>query len=85
MDNPRIGSELNIGHRDPGREDVSNRKNMLDTLINRIKGISPLFLFTVVVPTLVAILYFGFFASDVYISESRFVVRSPDKPALSMW
>ena len=42
-----------------------------------------LFLLTVVVPTALAILYFGLFASDVYISESRFVVRSPDKPAAS--
>lgn len=42
-----------------------------------------LFLLTVVVPTLTAILYFGFIASDVYISESKFVVRSPDKPAVS--
>ncbi len=32
---------------------------------------------TVVVPTCVAILYFGLIASDVYISESRFLVRSP--------
>lgn len=42
-----------------------------------------LFLLTVVVPTALAILYFGLFASDVYVSESRFVVRSPDKPAAS--
>jgi BexC/CtrB/KpsE family polysaccharide export inner-membrane protein len=28
-------------------------------------------------------LYYGFLASDVYISESRFVVRSPEKPAAS--
>jgi capsular polysaccharide transport system permease protein len=42
-----------------------------------------LFLLTVVLPTLLAILYFGFFASDVYISEAKFVVRSPDKPATS--
>lgn len=40
-----------------------------------------LFLLTVIIPTLLAILYFGLFASDVYISESRFVVRSPEKPA----
>ena len=32
---------------------------------------------TVIVPTCIAILYYGFFASDVYISESRFLVRSP--------
>jgi capsular polysaccharide transport system permease protein len=45
--------------------------------------IDRLFLLTVVVPTALAILYFGLFASDVYVSESRFVVRSPDKPAAS--
>ena len=38
----------------------------------------PLFLFVVVIPTALSMLYFGIFASDVYISESQFVVRSPD-------
>lgn len=38
-----------------------------------------LFLLAVVLPTLLAILYFGFFASDIYVSESQFVIRSPDK------
>jgi BexC/CtrB/KpsE family polysaccharide export inner-membrane protein len=42
-----------------------------------------LFWLTVLLPTLLAGLYFSFIASDVYISESRFVVRSPDKPARS--
>jgi capsular polysaccharide transport system permease protein len=42
-----------------------------------------LFVGTVVVPTAIAIAYFGFLASDVYVSESKFVVRSPDKPAAS--
>lgn len=37
-----------------------------------------LFLATVVAPTLLAVAYFGFLASDVYISESRFVVKSPE-------
>jgi len=32
---------------------------------------------TVVIPTLIAIVYYGFIASDVYVSESRFLVRSP--------
>lgn len=40
-----------------------------------------LLLMTVVIPTLVAVIYYGFLASDVYISQSEFVVRSPDKPA----
>src|SRR5580658_803171 len=34
-------------------------------------------LLTVIAPTCIAILYYGFFASDVFISESRFLVRSP--------
>ena len=46
-------------------------------------GANWLFLLTVLLPTALAILYFGLFASDVYVSESRFVVRSPDKPASS--
>lgn len=40
-----------------------------------------LFASIVVFPTLLAILYFGLFASDVYVSESRIVVRAPDKTA----
>jgi capsular polysaccharide transport system permease protein len=44
---------------------------------------SPLFLLAVVIPTVIAVLYFGVFASDVYVSESSFVVRSPDKPSAS--
>jgi len=42
-----------------------------------------LLLLTVVIPTALSILYFGSFASGVYVSESRFVVRSPDKPSVS--
>jgi capsular polysaccharide transport system permease protein len=38
------------------------------------------FVLTVLAPTCAAILYYGFFASDVYISESRFLVRSPQHP-----
>lgn len=39
-----------------------------------------IFLFTVALPTVAASLYFGFWASDIYVSESRFVVRSPSRP-----
>jgi capsular polysaccharide transport system permease protein len=34
---------------------------------------------TVIVPTLLSAIYYGLIASDVYISESRFVVRSPQR------
>jgi capsular polysaccharide transport system permease protein len=42
--------------------------------------INRLFLVTVALPTLIAAIYFGLIASDIYISESRFMVRSPQKP-----
>jgi capsular polysaccharide transport system permease protein len=40
-----------------------------------------LFLAVVVLPTLSATIYYTFFATDIYFSESKFVVRSPDRPA----
>ena len=48
-------------------------------LKQRLLGINRLFLFTVFFPTTFAIIYFSFFASDIYISESHFVIRSPQK------
>ena len=42
-----------------------------------------LFILAVVIPVTLATLYFGFLASDVYVSESRFVIRSPQKPAMT--
>ena len=38
-----------------------------------------LFTACVAIPTLLSILYFGLLASDIYVSESRYVVRSPNK------
>jgi capsular polysaccharide transport system permease protein len=40
-----------------------------------------IFVLTVLLPTLGAVIYYGLIASDVYTSESRFIVRSPQKPA----
>jgi capsular polysaccharide transport system permease protein len=42
-----------------------------------------LFVLMVVVPTLGAIVYYGLIASDVYVSESRFLVRNPQHQAPS--
>ena len=38
----------------------------------------------VIVPSLLATVYFGLIASDIYVSESRFVIKSPDRKAGSM-
>ena len=42
--------------------------------------INKLFLFLVVIPTLASSLYFGLIASDVYISQSKFVIYNPQTP-----
>lgn len=52
----------------------------LKSYVNKI-GMS--FWIVVIIPFLIACLYYGVFASDVYVSQSRFVVRNPDKPASS--
>lgn len=54
----------------------------------KLKSVTTLFqnrllLITTIIPTVLAILYFGLIASDVYISESRFVVRSPERQSTS--
>ena len=57
--------------------------SLFGRLRSRVLGFGWIFIATVIVPTLCAILYFGFFASDVYISEAKFVVRSPEKTSTS--
>jgi capsular polysaccharide transport system permease protein len=52
---------------------------MLNTSALKFKVANRLFLVTVILPVIFAVLYFGFIATPVYISESRFVVRSPEK------
>lgn len=42
-----------------------------------------LFIVTVFLPTLLAIVFYGFIASDRYISESQFVIKSPQKGVTS--
>jgi capsular polysaccharide transport system permease protein len=56
---------------------------MFNTAKLKTKGKDRLFILTVLVPVVISTLYFGFFASDVYVSESHFVIRSPQKPAAS--
>ena len=38
-----------------------------------------LFWLTVVLPTAISLVYFGWIASDIFISESRFVIRTPQR------
>ncbi len=81
MDSPRIGSEVDAGYRRATEEGAARPLSFADAAFARIRKLGPLFWITVVIPTTIATLYFGLLASDVYVSESRFVVRSPDKPS----
>ena len=42
-----------------------------------------LFVYLVLIPTLFSVIYFSFIASDIYVSESRFIVRSPSKDSIA--
>ncbi len=46
---------------------------------SKMRRVNWILVCTLIVPTTLAILYYGLLASDVYISESRFVVRNPDR------
>ena len=54
-----------------------NNKNKFQWL----QKIKPMFWVVVAVPTLLSSIYYGFIASDIYVSESQFVVRSPKNAA----
>ena len=67
------------GRHSGGVSNISRFQNFSAML--RERGIDPLFALIVALPTLIAIIYFGFLATPVYVSESQFVVKSPDKAA----
>lgn len=56
---------------------LANSAGLLERAWEKLRNwLSPLFLLTVLVPTGVAVVYYSFIASDIYISESRYVVRT---------
>lgn len=71
---PSFQEDDSITPDNPGR-------SLLSKAVAWLRELGLLFVFTVVVPTSLAAFYFIFIASDVYISESRFVVRAPERPS----
>jgi len=62
------------------------RKRSQSTARELLRRIDALFLVAVVLPSSLAVAYYGLLASDVYVSESRFVLRSANRnpaPGLS--
>jgi capsular polysaccharide transport system permease protein len=51
----------------------------LQRVVQRVRKMNTLFLLTVALPVTLATIYYGFIASDIYVSESRFVVRSQQR------
>jgi capsular polysaccharide transport system permease protein len=81
MDKARTGSDLDPDVRQFADVGSGGEQRGIARSLGYFRHLDRIFLFAVIIPTILATLYFGVFASDVYISESRFVVRSPDKPA----
>jgi len=77
----RIANEASPAIEGQAKEQPSVRDRQWPAgLASLFRRLDRLFWLTVAAPTAIAILYFGLVASDIYISESRFVVRSPEKP-----
>lgn len=66
---------------DPHSPPLAPPARMFVALARKLRDLGPLFWFVVIFPTALSVVYYGILVSDVYISESRFVVRSPDRPA----
>lgn len=66
---------MNIEHTTLVENPQVNHRSRFHNWIDKRKW----FLVFVILPTLMAGFYYGFIASDIYISESRFVVKSPDQ------
>lgn len=69
MSNTEIGSDVSSVRYGVAKKGV----------VARFKNIDRIFAITVLLPTIVATVYYGLIASDVYVSESRFIVRSAEK------
>lgn len=66
---------MNVNPSFPVETEVPTRQSSLARWVKKRRW----FLVTVVLPTLLAAIYYGLIASNIYVSESRFVVKSPDQ------
>jgi capsular polysaccharide transport system permease protein len=64
-------------------EATTKKKSIGERIGGKLSSSKVILWCTILVPTLLAAVYYGLIASDVYISESRFVVRSPQRPQQS--
>lgn len=69
-------------HHDPELPRQASTLSKVDTLKATLKRWRSFALF-VVVPTLLATIYYGLIAADIYVSESRFVIKAPERSQTS--
>jgi capsular polysaccharide transport system permease protein len=66
---------MNVNQSFPSETDASAKRLALAYWVKKRRW----FLLAVVLPTLLTALYYGLIASDIYVSESRFIIKSPDQ------
>lgn len=71
---------MNVNPSFPAEAKVAAQRSVLWQWIHKRRW----FLLMVALPTLLAALYYGLMASDIYVSESRFVIKSPDQKRSQM-
>lgn len=71
---------MNVNPSFPVEAETPDRQSALSAWLKKRRW----FLLLVILPTLLAALYYGLFASDIYVSESRFVIKSPDQKRSQM-
>ncbi len=66
----------------PEKYQAESPRHAWSLLFDYLKG-RPSFSIIVVIPTMLAVLYFGLMASNVYVTESTFVLHSVSRPSAS--
>lgn len=71
---------MNVERPFPIEADISIHRSAFSQWLKKRRW----FVLLVVVPTLLAVVFYGLIASDIYASESRFVIKSPDQKRSQM-
>lgn len=75
----RSAPKSSINANSPSASKMSSVASFFSNIPGRIRRMEPLLLICVAIPTLLSAIYFTIFAADVYVSQSTFLVRTPNK------
>jgi capsular polysaccharide transport system permease protein len=71
---------INVDHSFPAQAEAANHRSRISEWLKKRRW----FILSVIAPTILAAVYYGAIASDVYVSESHFVIKSPDQKRSQM-